>query len=119
MAAHMTMPEHMKWRALVDDLRGWLNVMSTMRDQRPDFTDGELGWVRFERAGMLERVNVHRAAAGLPPVAESAVLCVERGACGHIDYVAKYAMGCADLVVGRADPVTGWPVTSSGEELNG
>lgn len=106
----MAMAQHTEWRALVDDLRGRLNVASTMRGQRQDFTDGELGWVRFERVVMMERVNQLRAAAGLGPVTETAVLCVESGAAGHIDYVAKFAMGCADLVVGRADPNTGMPV---------
>lgn len=106
MAPTMTLPEHGEWRRIVDDLRGRLLVASTMRDQRQDVSDGEPGWVRFERDVMVERVNVLRAERGAGPVAEAAIRWQEDGACGHVDYVAKYAMGCADLVVGRADPET-------------
>jgi len=40
------------------------------------------------------------SAAGKPAASMEEVLAAERSACGHVDYTAKFAMGCADLVAG-------------------
>lgn len=102
------------WTDLIEDLKEDLMVATTMRDQRQETVSGpdgdEPGWVRFERELMVELMNRHLAEAGLPPTDEAAALVVERGAMGHIDYVAKYALGCAEIVVGQRSAETGQPL---------
>jgi hypothetical protein len=87
------------WRAVFEDLRATLVAEQERRGQRQGWVDGELEWVLAERAAMTQRVNRIRARYGLGPVAASAVQAVEQRAAGHIDYIAKYAIGCADLAV--------------------
>ncbi|WP_157210216.1 hypothetical protein [Nocardioides aequoreus] len=48
-----------------------------------------------ERAVMLEAVNDLRAAVGLPPTTMRVIYDAEVAACGHVDYVATFAIGCA------------------------
>jgi hypothetical protein len=94
------MSERDAWRADAQELKQTLSHATTERDKRPDFApvSGELGWVIYERNIMHDAVNRMRARYGKPPVARDEIAWVETRACGHIDYVAKYAYGAADLV---------------------
>lgn len=93
------------WRNDLEVLRASLTDTQQHRDERmafitlPDGTS-ELGWVLHEREQMLVAVNRLRSAAGKPAASMEEVLAAERSACGHVDYTAKFAMGCADLVAG-------------------
>lgn len=91
------------WRETAAELRDALVRAQTHRDDRRQLVplaDGstELGWVLYERAQMLEAVNALRKRDGRPPVTEAEILAAETTAYGHIDYTAKFAMNCADLV---------------------
>lgn len=72
--------------------------------------EAECGWQRYERHVMLAEVNRQRRGVGLPPADEAAVGYVERQACGHSDYAAKWALYCAELATGLLDPATGRPL---------
>ena len=72
----------------------------TMRDMVDTDCGPELGWVAFEKDAMLKAVNIERYTRGLPSITRAQITRVENSACGHIDYSAKFAMYCADLVLG-------------------
>jgi hypothetical protein len=57
-------------------------------------------WVVYEREAMLATVNAERRGRGLDKVDVSEVMAAEEQACGHVDYAAKWAAGCARLAVG-------------------
>jgi hypothetical protein len=85
-----------------------LRDASRQRGKRGDFVpDGPgvtvPGWVLFERDVMRAAVDVERAARGLSPVEPDRVTRAERLACGHVDYVEKYALYCAEMALGE-DP---------------
>lgn len=80
-----------------------LTTAAAERDRRPDLIQGpdgraEPAWVAYERAEMRAAVDRLRADAGKAPVQTASFERAESGACGHIDYVTKFALGCADLV---------------------
>ena len=98
--------ERLPYRDLIGHFQDLLNEATTEREDRRDFVtldDGtaEFGWVLYERAVMRDEVNRLRQAKGLDPVDDYVLLRVESQASGHIDYVLKYAIGCADLVLGQ------------------
>jgi hypothetical protein len=91
------------WYQNLAVFRSALTTAQEARSERREFLpqpDGtqELGWVLYERGQMLTAVNDLRALAGKQPVDLEDVLSAELRASGHIDYTAKFAMGCADLV---------------------
>lgn len=91
------------WQDDLDVLRAALTTAQQVRDERMSFvalSDGtsELSWVLYEREQMLTAVNELRSAAGKPAASMEEVLAAETLARGHVDYTAKFAMGCADLV---------------------
>lgn len=88
-----------EWRSAFDDLLATLRGEQKFRNERGEWIDGELQWMRLEREAMVDRVNVLRARRGATPVALDAVCAKEQLASGHIDYTTKFALGCADLVV--------------------
>lgn len=87
------------FRRDLHELRGALLNAAAVRDLRDHFdtASGELGWVLHERHVMLDTTNRLRASRGILPVDEDAVLRIETSASGHIDYVLKFAIGCAEL----------------------
>lgn len=82
-------------------LKDTLQTATGERSKRRDFDteSGELGWVIFERQQMHSAVNKLRAKAGLAPVPIERIERAEMSASGHIDYVEKFALRCADLVI--------------------
>lgn len=59
----------------------------------------EATYVEYERTRMLTLVNAERDARGRGPLDMARVAAAERLASGHVDYAAKYALYCAELVV--------------------
>lgn len=93
------------WESAFQELRLALTRAQEERWKRDRWTqDGELEWVAYERNVMTEKTNMLRSRLGLAPVSIDAIRRVEDLACGHIDYTAKYAIGCADLVT-TTDPL--------------
>jgi hypothetical protein len=100
----MTTQQQAGWRALIAQFSEVLLIAAGERSQRHEVVDGpdgpELAWMVYERSQMLDAVNAERATRSLPPVPVEDVIWAEQQACGHSDYVKKFAIGCADLVVG-------------------
>lgn len=96
----MTTTEAAQWREDVHELQEVLIAATRERPKRSTFgpASGDLGWVVFERITMLDAVNRIRSRYGRAPVSRDDIEFAERRAVGHIDYVAKFAMGAADLV---------------------
>lgn len=96
---------HHDRRAVHERLVAELTDAATQRHLREDLVNGptgyEPGWVRYERSRMLAVVNEERAKRGLQPVAWTTVAEAESAAAGHVDYVTKYALYCAELVVDK------------------
>jgi hypothetical protein len=55
-------------------------------------------WILSERECVLREVNHQRRLLAYDPVGIAVVERAERTACGHSDYVSKYAHAAADLV---------------------
>jgi hypothetical protein len=86
------------WQKDLRELRDVLTAATKVRHLRPNYIDGDLEWVSYERSVMHDATNAIRARYRKPPVGGDEILSAETRACGHIDYVQKYAIGCADLV---------------------
>ena len=104
MAETMTpLQRNSECRRIAGELRAVLNLAATHRDERQFTVNGpdgpELGWIAYERYQIRAVVDAERAARDLPPARLDAIVRVERLATGHSDYVAKFAWGCAELVV--------------------
>lgn len=56
-------------------------------------------WILSERECVMRAVNHQRRLLGYDPVEIATVERAERTACGHVDYVSKYAHAAADLVL--------------------
>lgn len=87
------------FRQDLHELKVALLTAAAARNQRDHFdtATGELGWVIHERHVMLDATNRLRASRGLLPIDEDAIIRIETSASGHIDYVQKFAIGCAEL----------------------
>jgi phosphopantetheine adenylyltransferase len=81
---------------LRNELLARLTAAQEERPAREYVTDGELGWVIYERETMHRAVNEARAERNLAPLPIEAV---ERVASGHSDYSSKFALYCAELVM--------------------
>ena len=95
-------------KARIDHFRSVLLSAAEHRRERDDFVPSaenrygqETGWVVYERDQMHAAVNAELAKRGQPPAARDDILYIERQACGHSDYVAQWAIRCADLVLTR------------------
>ncbi len=101
---HLTNAEYAEVRAAQDEIYATLTATMAERGQRADIVqDGARfnpAWLVHERETMLAAVNAERRRRGLDDVDVSEVIGVEEQACGHIDYAAKWAYGCARLAVG-------------------
>jgi hypothetical protein len=62
--------------------------------------DREPQWAAYERQSLFEATNLERSLRGETPLSLQDIIKVERQATGHSDYAAKFALGCAELVVG-------------------
>lgn len=95
------MTDYRARQAAFHDLR---DALIRAQDERPHLQgivrDGELEWIAYERAVMTDRVNMLRSRRGLGPVSSDVVRRAEDRAVGHVDYTQKFAIGCADLVIG-------------------
>lgn len=90
--------------ALCDQFLAVLRREASRRHLRTELVElmpglHEPAWVRAERRAMWIVVDELRRARGLPSVSLDDVWRAETLACGHIDYLTKYAMHCADLVL--------------------
>ena len=94
------MPE---WRKWVEDFKGGLEWEAEKRPRRAGFVNGEPEWVRMERATMTRAVNERLWSLGLPSCDPADVERAECSACGHSDYAAKWAIGCADIIRGALE----------------
>lgn len=97
---------HDDWRAQVDHFRNVLLGAIAERSARDEWAEGpqarELAWVTYEREVMHKAVNAERQIHGLPPATLEDVQRAERQAYGHSDYVATFAIGCAELATAPA-----------------
>ena len=95
---------------LRDLLLAELSAAQKERDKRSELVpvEGdwpEAGWIRFERDTMLSSVNRERASRGKALVTAGDILKVERIACGHSDYSSKFALYCAEIIMGTSPNV--------------
>ena len=74
---------------------------SQHRNSRSTFIEGEIEWIVKEREAMFKTLLAERAKLGKGPVPLAALMQVERLATGHVDYADKFALGCAELVLGE------------------
>lgn len=86
------------WQSTAREVRELLEEATRHRSERSEFVDGELAWVAHERGVMHDAANRLRARMGKAPVSAEDVYTAEMLAAGHVDYVAKYAYGIADLI---------------------
>jgi hypothetical protein len=56
-------------------------------------------WILAERKCVMREVNRQRRLLGYEPVGIATVERAERTACGHSDYISKYAHAAADLAL--------------------
>ncbi len=80
------------------------------RSRRDDMVPGpdgwkEPGWIVYERQVMFDEVNRLRGTRGRAPVTLKDVMKVEGCASGHVDYSRKYALYCAEIVLGESPNV--------------
>lgn len=92
-----------------------LTVKTRERDQNGDWVPGpdgrdEVAWVLTERDTMLQATNRVLTARGLPETTLDRLRVAERRAVGHVDYVKKFGIGCADIVAEAQDAATEAPV---------
>jgi hypothetical protein len=92
------MTDYRAYPATVQHLKATLTEATTHRHERDDWIAGECAWVTYERQRMHDETNLLRARRGLGPIDEKRIRRAERLAEGHIDYVQKFALGCADAV---------------------
>lgn len=78
-----------------DSLLAELGEQQRRRKDYPNCT-----WIDAEIDFMHYAVNRRRSERGLPDVDRAAIVRVERWACGHSDYSSKFALNCAELVLG-------------------
>jgi hypothetical protein len=78
-----------------DMLLAELDKQQRHRSDYPNCT-----WIDAEINFMHQAVNRRRSARGLPDVDRAAIVRVEQWACGHNDYSSKFALYCAELVLG-------------------
>lgn len=85
----------------VATLERTLTSATRARELRQDFNSAanEPGWVLYEREQMHAAVNKLRAANGLPAAGAAELAAAEGTSEGHSDYVRKFALHCASLVV--------------------
>lgn len=88
-----------EFRAMIKQMERTLTAETDQRKQRPG-----LSWIEAERHAMHSAVNAERAARSLAPLDLAAVERVENMACGHSDYAHKFALYCAELALGVAEP---------------
>lgn len=84
--------------SLIDCMQDVLDAETALRSKRPN-----LVWITAERNVMHFAVNTVRALRKLPAVDIGRIARVERNACGHTDYVRKFALYCAELGLGLKD----------------
>jgi hypothetical protein len=78
-----------------EDLRA---LVALMRDELLRGLRGS-AWIKDERTTMLSIVNGERRKRGAAPMEISQIESVEGRAMAHVDYVEKYALYCAQLVL--------------------
>lgn len=99
------MTSQRKYKAAYDAVHRALVNAQKDRELRYDPVSGELGWVVYERLVVWGEVNRLRAQYERAPIPINAILVVESGANGHVDYTHKFALRAADLVFTEAKPL--------------
>lgn len=88
---------------LRDRFRDVLIEATESRNQRQGIVQTvrgpEIGWVIYERMCMLTAVNVARSERGYPPVGIDAVRRADQQATGHVDWLDKLSLYCAELTM--------------------
>ena len=88
--------------ALRDRFRKVLIDATKCRDQKRAIMETtwgpEVEWVGYERAQMQAAVNFARAERGRAPVGIDAIRRVDQWATGHVDWLDKFSLYCAELV---------------------
>lgn len=79
----------------------FVTILSAEMCNRPDRPG--LTWIELERETMWRAVNEERRKRGEPSIPISAVEDAENDAAGHVDYLPKWALYCAELVVGERE----------------
>jgi hypothetical protein len=102
------MSTHLARRRKLLDLQGRFRAVllnaASQRDKRLAAILTEYGsereWERFERETMLAAVNEERARRNLSPATADQIQGADSQASGHIDYVDKFALYCAEIAMG-------------------
>ena len=89
------------YKTIYEAIRAKLVAETERRGKRPAEE-----WILSERECVMREVNHQRRLLALEPVEIAMVERAERTACGHSDYVSKYAHAAADLVLRKE---TQWP----------
>jgi len=95
---------------LRDKFLSVLKAAATQRKRRTALVSAPGGvgrsepeWVAFERRAMAEVVDAARAARGLAAASPERLQRAERIAVGHVDYMEKFALYCAEIALGEND----------------
>jgi HD-like signal output (HDOD) protein len=88
-----------QFQTTIDHMEKILAHEADQRDSRPGLT-----WIEAERSAMHTAVNSLRSRWGLPEVNIAAIERVENMARGHVDYIHKFALYCAELALGQNEP---------------
>ena len=98
-----TWNEQATWRDCYEHLKEALAAAQYERDKRRNIgSDGQPEWIAHEFHVMHDETNRLRARLGRGPVDAEPIRHAEQMACGHIDYTTKFALYCADVVMGGA-----------------
>ena len=84
---------------LVEWFEELLSNAQKERPKRQAYVNREFAWVTYEREVMFDGVNSERAKLGYCPVTLAQLRVAENAATGHTDYVKKFALYCAELVL--------------------
>lgn len=87
--------------SLRDRFRDVLIDAAKQRDQRREIVTTvwgpEIGWTLYERVRMQEAVNFALTERGLPPVGIDVIRRADQSATGHVDWLDKFALYCAEI----------------------
>lgn len=95
---------------LTDLFKVLITQTAKERNKRPEMVKDNTGWhepawVLHEREVMCREVNRQREGRGRPPITVEDVAKVERCASGHVDYISKFALYCAEIVLNESPNV--------------
>ncbi|MCO1575571.1 hypothetical protein M8C13_07340 [Crossiella sp. SN42] len=90
-------------RRLQNRFQDHLTQLARQRQARAELVQTPYGlecaWAGFERSKMLDLINDERRRLGKNMINQDDVDREERQACGHVDYLFKFSLYCAELVL--------------------